>query len=118
MLDPAPDLQLQEQFGPVGLVLALLRLADYLLRCAHGKRILQVQLERGRVVLRAQYSLLLLEDTQDEPVDDQPAVLPKEQEEPLHLAQRDDLREERRDPVDAQADYVNALLCEVSGQLA
>lgn len=115
VLNPAPNLELQQQFGPVGFILALLVLADDLLRSSHRERVLEVQLKRRGVVLGAQSLLLLLKYAEDQSVNDEPAVLPEEQEKPLHLAERNDLREQSRDPVDAERDNVNTPFNKVRG---
>lgn len=61
-----------------------------------------MQLQVGWVMLAAQGGLVLVEDAEDHSVHDQPAVFEEEGEEPLHLVQGDDLREESHDPVLAQ----------------
>ena len=102
MLDPAANLKLEQQFGPIPLVCTLIVLAENLLRGSHGEGLSHLYLKRCRIRFRTQPRLLLLEYAQDESVDNNPAVLPEELEEPLQLAERYDLRKERRYPIDAK----------------
>ena len=59
---------------------------------------------------------MLLEDAEDHPVDDQPAVLPEKRKEALHLIKWNDLREERHDPVLTQDKHFDLSVCQVSRQ--
>lgn len=74
-----------------------------------------MQLEHGCVVFAAESLFLLLEDAEDHPVDDQPAVLPEEREEPLNLVERDHLREQRHYPILAQNEHFDLSVGEMRG---
>ena len=116
MLNPAPYLQLQKQRRPVPFIRSLVVLVDNLLRSSHGVRILEFNLDGGRVIFFAELSLLFLKYAQDKPVNYQPAILPEQLEKPLHLAQRNHLRKKRRNPIDQKRYDHDSLLCEVRRQ--
>ena len=60
---------------------------------------------------------MLLEDAKNHSIDYQPTVLPKECEEPLHLIEWDHLGEQCHDPVLAEDEDFDPLICEMSRQL-
>ena len=60
---------------------------------------------------------MLLEDAEDHAIDYQPAVLPEEREEALHLVQRDDLGEQGHNPVLAEDEYFHFFISKVRCQV-
>ena len=61
VLDPAANLKLEQQFGPIPLVCTLIVLVENLLRGSHGERLSHLYLKRCRIRFRTQPRLLLLE---------------------------------------------------------
>ena len=73
---------------------------------------------QGCWVIFSQKSLLiLLEDAQHHSIDDEPAVLPEQGKEALHLVEWDHLREQCHDPILAQDEHLNFLVIEVLVQV-
>ena len=60
---------------------------------------------------------MLLEQTENQSVDDQPAVSPEQAEEALHLIERDDLSEEAHYPVLAEYHNIDVTVFKVLHQV-
>ena len=92
-------------------------MVEELARGAHSEGVLQEELQGRRVVFSAEHRLVLLEDAEDHAIDDQPAVLPEEREEALHLVQRDNLGEQGHNPVLAEDEnfhfFISKVRCQV-----
>ena len=58
-----------------------------------------MQLKCRRVLLFQESLHIVFEDAQDQPVHNEPAVLPEQSPKSVHLVQGDHLREHRHDPI-------------------
>ena len=81
-----------------------------LLRSAHRKRMLQMQLQICWIVLLAEGHPVFFEDAKDHPVHDKPTVFPEESKKSLHLVQWYDLCEQCHDPILTQIEQSDSFI--------